>query len=259
MSFSETGHLVLGASGGIASVLCRTIVAGGGRVLLAGRNEARLAELAAELGQEARILDATDIEAVEACAEEAVQLFGRLDGVANCVGSLLLKPAHLTSLEDWNATLAANLTTAFAAVRAGAKGMRKPGPAGVSGGSVVLVSSAAGRAGLANHEAIAAAKAGVIGLARSAAATYAGFGIRVNAVAPGLVRTPLTEKIWANEASAAASVGMHAAGRLGEPADVAAMIAWLLDPANSWTTGEVFGVDGGLARVTPQPRRAARG
>lgn len=259
MGFEGTGHLVLGASGGIGSEVCRSIVASGGRVMLAGRNEAGLSALAAELGQEARVVDATSVETVEACAAEAVQLFGRLDGVANCVGSLLLKPAHLTSPEDWNATIAANLTTAFAAVRGGAKGMRKPGPAGVSGGSVVLVSSAAGRAGLANHEAIAAAKAGVIGLARSAAATYAGFGIRVNAVAPGLVKTPLTEKIWANDSSAAASEGMHAAGRLGEPADVAAMIAWLLDPANSWATGEVFGVDGGLARVTPQPRRPARG
>lgn len=168
---------------------------------------------------------------------------------------MLLKSAHATSIDEWNATLAANLTTAFAAVRAAVKGMRKPGPAGVSGGSVVLVSSAAGRAGLANHEAIAAAKAGVIGLARSAAATYASAGIRVNAVAPGLVKTPLTERIWANAASAAASEGMHAAGRLGDPGDVAAMIVWLLDPANSWTTGEVFGVDGGLARVTAPPRR----
>lgn len=258
MAFEGTGHLILGASGGIGSEVCRQIVAGGGQVLIAGRSEEKIASLAQELRQAYRVVDATNIEAVEACAEEAVGSFGRLDGVANCVGSLLLKPAHLTSSEDWQATLNANLTTAFAAIRAGAKGMRRPGPAGHSGGSVVLVSSAAGRSGLANHEAIAAAKAGVIGLARSAAATYAGNGIRVNAVAPGLVKTPLTEKIWGNETSAAASEGMHATGRLGEPADVAAMITWLLDPANNWATGEVFAVDGGLASVRPQPRRAAR-
>ncbi|MEO0530632.1 MAG: SDR family oxidoreductase [Planctomycetota bacterium] len=259
MAFDGTAHLVFGASGGIGSEVCRQIVAGGGRVLLAGRNESELNALSTALGQPVRIVDATNVDDAEACATATLEQFGRLDGVANCVGSLLLKAAHATSVDEWNATIAANLTTAFAAVRAAAKGMRKPGPAGVSGGSVVLVSSAAGRAGLANHEAIAAAKAGVIGLARSAAASYASAGIRVNAVAPGLVKTPLTERIWSNAASAAASEGMHAAGRLGEPSDVAAMITWLLDPANSWATGEVFGVDGGLASVSAPPRRRSSG
>ncbi|MEO1497935.1 MAG: SDR family oxidoreductase [Planctomycetota bacterium] len=255
MAFSEAGYLVLGASGGVGSAVCRRLVAQGGRVLLAGRNEAALNALAAELSAEAQVVDATQIDAVEAAAKAALESFGRLDGVVNCVGSLLLKPAHLTSEQEWADTLAANLTTSFATVRAAAKTMRKPGAAGVSGGSVVLMSSAAARSGLPSHEAIAAAKAGVIGLAKSAAASYASAGIRVNAVAPGLVKTPLTERIWSNETSAAASEGMHAAGRLGEPDDVASMICWLLDPANTWVTGEVFGVDGGLASVRAQPRR----
>jgi 3-oxoacyl-[acyl-carrier protein] reductase len=121
-----------------------------------------------------------------------------------------------------------------------------------AGGSIVLSSSAAARVGLANHEAIAAAKAGVIGLMLSAAASYAPRGIRVNCVAPGLVRTPLTARTTANEASLAASTGMHALGRIGEPEDVAAAIAWLLDPAQGWVTGQVIGVDGGLATVRPR-------
>jgi NAD(P)-dependent dehydrogenase (short-subunit alcohol dehydrogenase family) len=117
------------------------------------------------------------------------------------------------------------------------------------GGSVVLVSSAAARLGLANHEAIAAAKAGVIGLTLSAAATYAARGLRVNAVAPGLVRTPLTARITGSEAALKASTALHALGRIGEPEDVASAIAWLLDPAQSWVTGQVLGVDGGLATL----------
>jgi NAD(P)-dependent dehydrogenase (short-subunit alcohol dehydrogenase family) len=103
--------------------------------------------------------------------------------------------------------------------------------------------------GLPNHEAIAAAKAGVIGLARSAAATYAKAGLRFNVVAPGLVRTSATERIWRHEAAADASRAMHPLGRLGEPDDVARAITWLLEPEQDWITGQVLGIDGGLADV----------
>ncbi len=162
--------------------------------------------------------------------------------MANCVGSLLLKPAHLTTDEDWNSVVALNLGTAFAAVRAAARTID-------SDGSVVLVSSAAARIGLPNHEAIAAAKAGVIGLMLAAAASYAPRRIRCNAVAPGLVRTPLTQRITANPTAEKASVSLHALGRLGEPGEVAEVIAWLLGAASGWITGQVIGVDGGLASV----------
>jgi len=122
------------------------------------------------------------------------------------------------------------------------------------GGSVVLVSTAAARTGIANHEAIAAAKGGVQGLMLSAAATYAARGLRFNCVAPGLTRTPLAAKIIASEASEKASLAMHALGRLGEPGDVARAIYWLLDPANDWVTGQILGVDGGLANVRVRPK-----
>ena len=235
--------LVIGAAGGIGSALVRRLVASGAQVFLAGRDAARLGALSAELGLPGATLDAADPDAVDALADRAAAELGGLDGLANCVGSLILKPAHLTSTADWQATLATNLSSAFGCVRAAGRLMKS------GGGSVVLVSSAAARVGLANHEAIAAAKAGIIGLTLSAAATYARQGIRFNAVAPGLVRTPLTKGLVASELAEKASIGMHPLGRLGEPEEVAGAILWLLDPAQSWITGQVLGVDGGLANV----------
>jgi NAD(P)-dependent dehydrogenase (short-subunit alcohol dehydrogenase family) len=164
------------------------------------------------------------------------------------VGSIVLEPAHRTSAERLEEVLRLNLFSAFAAVRAAAQPMARGG-----GGSIVLMASAAARRGLANHEAIAAAKAGVIGLTLSAAATYAPRGVRVNAVAPGLVDTPMAAALTGNELARKASEKMHPLGRIGTPDDVARALEWLLDPAAGWVTGQVIGVDGGLATV------AARG
>ncbi len=108
--------------------------------------------------------------------------------------------------------------------------------------------------GLANHEAIAAAKAGVIGLALSAAATYASNHLRVNVVAPGLTETPLTSAITSNEKSRQLSEQMHALGRLGQPQDIARAIVFLLDPQNNWITGQVLAVDGGLSHIRPKAK-----
>lgn len=238
-------YIIVGATGGIGSEVARRMFANGARLLIAARNEQRLARLAIELQAQSFVLDATQFGAVEECFNRALERYGRVDGIVNCVGSLLLKPAHLTSEIEWISTVAANLTSAFAVVRAATKSMK-------TGGSIVLISSAAARIGLANHEAIAAAKAGVAGLTLSAAATYASRNIRVNCVAPGLVQTPLTERITVNETALKASTAMHALGRIGNPADIALAIEWLLNPANSWMTGQVIGVDGGLGTLRPR-------
>jgi NAD(P)-dependent dehydrogenase (short-subunit alcohol dehydrogenase family) len=234
---------IVGGAGGIGAALARSIVAGGGSVFLTGRDAGKLSVLAAELGAAHAPVDASDPDAVDACADRAADALGGLTGIACCAGSLLLKPAHLTTTAEWQATLAANLTTAFGCVRAAGRLLK------TTGGSVVLVSSAAARIGLANHEAIAAAKAGIVGLMLSAAATYARQRIRFNAVAPGLTKTPLTQGLVASELAEKASIGMHPLGRLGTPEDVARAILFLLDPAQDWITGQVLGVDGGLASL----------
>ena len=231
-------YVVAAGYGGIGGALARRLAQRGHELLLLGRNANKLAALCAEIGAQSAVVDLAQLEPVEA----AVTAFGPIDGIVNCAGSILLKPAHITSEAEFQQTLDTNLKTAFVTLRAGVKNM--PG-----GGSVVLISTAAARIGYANHEAIAAAKAGVMGLGLSAAATYASRNIRVNCVAPGLVDTPLASRITGNEAALKASSAMHALGRIGQPEDVASMIEFLLDPANAWVTGQVFGIDGGLGTL----------
>jgi NAD(P)-dependent dehydrogenase (short-subunit alcohol dehydrogenase family) len=237
-------YLVIGAAGGIGAELSRRLVGSGNRVLLCGRAAEPLAALASELDQPMQVLDAKEWQSTADAVEKAVALFGKLDGAVNLAGSLLLKPAHLTTFEDWIDTIHQNLTTAMGLVKAAAPAMRKTG-----GGSIVLMSSGAASIGLPSHEAIAAAKAGVEGLVRSAAATYAAANVRVNAVAPGLTQTPLTRRVWENEKGAEASRSMHPLGRLGNAGDIASAIAWLLSPEQTWITAQTIAVDGGLSTL----------
>jgi 3-oxoacyl-[acyl-carrier protein] reductase len=237
-------YLILAASSGIGQATATLLRQAGHTVFTTARDTSKI--------QPDATLDATDFEAVEAVFEQAIERNGALDGVVNCSGSLLLRPAHQTSKAQYQAVIDASLTTAFATVRAAARKMTQGENA--KGGSVVLISSAAAMEGLANHDAIAAAKAGILGLTLSAAASYASANLRVNAIAPGLVETPLTVALTANPAARAISESMHALNRLGQPEDIARAIAFFLDPVNDWITGQVLAVDGGLARVRPKKK-----
>lgn len=237
---------ILGATGTIGSALAHRLVRRGESVLLVGRNEDKLRSLSEELRQPFAVADLTASLNLEDALQSAAELYGGFNGLVNCIGSILLKSAHTTTDAEFRQVIETNLFTAFATIRAGAKFLRE------QGGAIVLFASAAAEVGIQNHEAIAAAKAGVIGLARSAAATYAGNNIRVNVVSPGLVRTELTRRIWENPASATASCQRHALGRLGEPEQIASLVSWLLDRENDWITGQVIGIDGGLGHVLPK-------
>lgn len=239
--------LILGATGGIGSAVARKAADRGAKLMLAAQDQGKLDALAAAIGGATISIDATTADGVHQAVAATIERHGALTGVVNCVGSILLKPAHLTSEDEYRQTLALNLDSSFFLVKSAARAMMK------SGGSIVLSTSAVARTGLFNHEAIAAAKAGIVGLMQSAAATYAQRGVRVNCVAPGLVETPMSARLTGNEAARKASEAMHALGRLGQPEDVAEAIDWLLDPArSSWVTGQVIGVDGGLGTIRPR-------
>lgn len=249
MGSTDEGHhrvvVVLGGTGGIGQAICERLLAEGASVVSASRSDG-----GPQPGTDVKpgdlthvSLDASDFDAVDGAIRQIQDERGPITGMVNAVGSMLLKPAHLTSREEWEGVLTANLTSAFSVVRAGAKAMRS------TGGSIVLMASAAASVGVRNHEAIAAAKAGVAGLTRSAAATYARSGVRVNCVAPGMVETPLSATVLSNEKARAASIAMHPLERIGHPAEIASAVCWLLHPEQSWVTGQVLGVDGGFAAI----------
>lgn len=171
---------MLGATGGVGRAVTERLAEAGAKLVLGARNEEDVEALADELGAVAHSLDARVFGEVDAMVDRAVEEHGGLAGVVNAVGSIRLKPAHITRAEELDEILDTNLKTAFAAVRSGARVLRD------EGGSVVLFSTAAVRSGIPNHEAIAAAKGGVEGLTRAAATTCARAGVRLNAPAPGL-------------------------------------------------------------------------
>lgn len=226
-------YLVIAASSLIGQSVVKALISQGDTVFTTARDDSKI--------QPNAILDATDFDAVNEVFKQA----GPVDGVVNCAGSLLLKNAHITSKEQYQAVIDASLTTAFATVRGAGAHMKQ-------GGSVVLISSAAAMVGIANHEAIAAAKAGIIGLAQSAAATYANHNLRFNVIAPGMTNTPLTAQLIGNPLAFNASKAMHALDRIGTPEDIARAIVFLLHPENNWITGQVIAVDGGLSKVRPK-------
>lgn len=240
--------VVIGATGGIGRELCERLAADGRPLAIAARNEGPLSDLASRLESKGvkvfrRAFDAADAGATEAFFTDAASELGEITGAANCAGSILVKPAHLTKDEEFDDVIKVNLYSAFSVVKAAAKTMRK------GGGSVVLFTTAAARAGIPNHEAIAAAKGGVISLSRSAAATYANNNIRFNAVGPGLVNTPGASELVGNETARKASEAMHALGRIGEPGEVASLAHWLLGADATWVSGQTFGIDGGLGTL----------
>lgn len=238
--------LVTGAGGGLGRALVEELRREGWTVAPVGRNRERLQ---AALGATAPCIEAdvSTPEGARAAVEQCQQQVGLPTALAHCAGTTLLAPLHRTPAEQYRACLTANLDSAFFMLGAFVDALREARQPGAA----VLVSSVVARIGVANHEAIAAAKAGVEGLARSAAATYAPSRIRINAVAPGIMDTPAVARIIGTEAARAGAAKQYPLPGIGDPADLARLMAWLLSDKAGWITGQVWAMDGGFSSVRP--------
>ena len=239
---------VLGAAGGVGSVVCDNLSKQGWKVVASGRTEESLQTLTIQIDNiDILPVDARDDDAMKQAVTDIIQTHGRLDAVVVAVGSILLRPLHATSAQQVQDTIDQNLTTAFNAVRSAAVPMMRG-----DGGRIVLFSSVAATHGMTNHAAIAAAKGAVEGLTRASAADYAKRGIRVNAIAPAMTDTPMSENLLKSEAGRKISDSMHPVGRIGEAKEIADVASWLIDGAPEWMTGQIIGVNGGLGTIKPQ-------
>lgn len=238
--------LVAGVFSDIAKETVDLLLGRGARVLGIGRrglDDISEAEAPTYRHPEYRhfVADLTDYAALERVFSEIKNDGTVLTGVVNFCGSLLLKPLHLTSVEEFTQTWSTHVLSSFCVLKAVLPILSQTG-----GGNIVLLSSAVTRTGMPNHEAITSAKSAIEGLALSAAAGYAAKNIRINVVAPGLTATKLTKKITGSEAALKTSIGYHPLKKISDSKDVARMCAFLLHPEQTSVTAQRIAVDNGL-------------
>jgi NAD(P)-dependent dehydrogenase (short-subunit alcohol dehydrogenase family) len=235
--------LITGASGGIGRALASRLHAQGCRVAAVGRDAGRLAEVEAAVRIAADTTTPDGAALAIATCQEALGAAPTL--LAHCVGSTLIAPLHRTRTDAYREVMRVNLDSAVFMLQAWIAALQG------GRGAAVFASSVVARIGVANHEAIAAAKGGVEALARSAAATYAAQGLRINAVAPGLTETPMTAGMLKMPAMREGAARQYPLGGVQTADQVAEVMAWLLGDGAARLTGQVIAVDGGFTTVRP--------
>ncbi len=233
---------ITGGGPGIGLACARAIVGAGGAVVLGGRREEVVNKAASELGPRAHAVccDVTDQASLDLAVAATVERFGALHVAVNSAG--VGGGGHVlnSSADEFAAVLDTNLTGVFRSMRAEARAMKR-----FAGGSIVNISSIAGALTHRYMSAYCASKAGINMLTRCTADDLGQYGIRVNAVMPGIVKTDLAAPLWQNEEVVAEYLRRMPISRVGEPGDIGPFVAFLLSDAASWITGQCIGVDGG--------------
>ena len=249
--FDLTGMtaLVTGASGGIGSAIARALAGQGARLALSGSNVDKLNAFAAELAKEtggdhvAIACDLSDPESVEKLVPAALEALGKLDILVNNAGITRDNLAMRMKDEEWDAVIRVNLEAAFRLMRAATKPMMK-----ARFGRIITITSVVGATGNPGQVNYAAAKAGLVGLSKSLGQELASRNVTVNCVAPGFIRTAMTDVLPdAQKAALNARIPM---GRMGEGEDIGAAVAYLASREAGYVTGQTLHVNGGMAMMS---------
>ena len=238
--------LVTGASSGIGRSTALLYAKHGAKVIVSDINERGAQEtvdLIMREGGEASYIK-TDVSSAVECqnlVDKTLSLWGRLDYACNNAGiGGEQNPTGDYSVEGWNKVLAVNLSGAFYCMRYEIPAMLRTG-----GGAIVNMASILGQVGFAGSPAYVSAKHGLIGLTRTAAIEYSKANVRINAVGPAFIRTPMISALEEKPETLHMLVSMHPIGRLGEPEEVAELVIWLSSSQASFVTGSFYAVDGG--------------
>lgn len=259
MVFNEKVALITGGTAGIGEATVRLVASLGARVVFVGRNRRKGEQLERELtrlGNEVAFFRA-DLrlpEEARATVPFVVQQFGHLDYALNNAGTTSDIRLLADQTEDnFDEVLSLNVKGLFLALQVELQQMVRQG----FGGSVVNMASVGGMLATPGASPYVASKHAVIGLTRSAAVEYGPYGIRVNAVSPGAIRTELLEKVFGGDEALEQVAKAHPLGRIGTPAEVAEAVAWLFSDRSSYYTGQVLTLDGGLTAQRPSTRLGA--
>ncbi len=243
--------IITGASGGIGHALALKLASTDTHCVLVSRQTDKLTALQALIPNSSVIeADVTTADGAAFVWQQCLSTVGIPTLLAHCVGNTHIAALHKTPLEIWEAVRRVNLDSSFYVLQQFTKCLAN----NKMTGSAVFVSSVVTQIGVANHEAIAAAKGGIDALVQSAAATYASLGIRINAVAPALTETPLTATMLKHEAMRQGAEKQYPLAGINSANDVADTISWLLSAQAQRITGQTIAVDGGFSRIRPLVR-----
>ncbi len=237
--------LVTGATGGIGGAIAKRLHADGVTIAISGTREEKLKELASELGNDRVYIlpcDLSDIDAVKELAKKAALEMGNIDILVCNAGVTKDNLAMRMSDDEWNDVININLSSVFALNRACLRGMMKK-----RFGRIINIGSVVGTSGNAGQANYAAAKAGLTGMGKAIAAEVASRGITVNVVAPGFIKTPMTDKL--NDEQKKKITSTIPSGTFGTPEDIAGIVAFLGSDDARYITGQTIHVNGGMLMV----------
>ncbi|WP_422362921.1 3-oxoacyl-[acyl-carrier-protein] reductase [Pyruvatibacter mobilis] len=244
--FDLTGKtaLVTGATGGIGGAIAKALHAQGATVALSGTRENVLAEVAGELGERTHVLpcNLSDLDAVDALPKQAEEAMGQLDILVNNAGITRDNIFMRMKDDEWDQVLAVNLTAAFRLSRGVMRGMMKR-----RWGRIIGITSVVGVMGNPGQANYAAAKAGMIGMTKSIAQEVASRNITVNCVAPGFIKTAMTDVLDDGQKETIST--RIPAGRLGTSEEIAAAALYLASEEAAYVTGQTLHVNGGMAMI----------
>ena len=248
LSHKGRSIVVAGAGQGIGRQVSHALAACGANLVCVDNDEDHAAHVAGEVDGVACVADVRERDDIERACAMAIDTFGGLDGIVDIVGMARYMPLVDTGDEDWDWTFGMVLRHAFLLSQIGGRIMTEAG----NGGAMVFIASVSGITGAPLHAAYGAAKAGLMSLVRSAAVEYGPAGVRVNAVAPGVVWTPRVSQMISEEGRAQQSKNAPLR-RVAEPRDIASASLFLMSDLAAYVTGQVLVVDGGVSAKFPYP------